>query len=113
MSVHAVNVLHPLVQIILLGIEMSRVGGRRRVASLLSVRVRRENLGEGVSHLQLPIESSVEVSGRWIETAVLDGALRSRRQRIIDILVGQSCLEVRWVLCQRRRVPVVILLHLG
>lgn len=60
-GVGAVDVLHFCANVIFLGIVMLVVGCRRDVAGWLSMRIRRQDLGERVSHFELAIEGFVEV----------------------------------------------------
>lgn len=107
-----VNILHPVTQVVLPRVKVLRVRVRRDVRRWVAVRVRRENLREGVSHLELPVERSVKVSLHWVKTAVLAGTLRSWAQRVVRVLIGQPALEKFGVFRVGRELALFVLGHL-
>ena len=49
------------------------------IASRVAMSVRRENLRECVTHLQLAIDCSVHEGLTWVKTSILAGAFGARR----------------------------------
>ena len=109
MGVSAIDSLHGLVQVVLLWVEVLGLSHRGNVAGWFAVSVRWEQLCERVSHLELSVERSVEVSLAGVQRTVLNGSLRSRRQCVIVVLVRQTCLIEGWVLGIRAELTVVVL----
>ena len=99
----SVDFVHWTAHIVLLGVNVSRQSGRGLGHSALTVSVAGEDLGKGVAHLQLTIESSVEEGLIRVETAILQSSLSSRRKRVVVIFVWQSSFEVIRVHCQWRQ----------
>jgi hypothetical protein len=59
-------------------------------SSLLSVVVGGEDHGEGVSHLELTVESTVEHGALWVNGAIFYGTLGRGRLTIVFIVVGEA-----------------------
>ena len=108
-SILSVDILHLFAQVVLARIKVLRVRVRWNVGRGVAMRVGRENLCEGVTHLQLPVERSVKVSLHGVETAVLPGTLCSRRKRIIFVLIWQATLEELGVSSLRRELALLVL----
>ena len=91
-----------LSKVIIFWVHMLEVCIRCLVASWYSMIVKREHLGESVSHFEFTVEGSVELS-IWIETAIFMSSLCSWRLLIVHILVWQVNLKLVFLINLNRR----------
>jgi hypothetical protein len=101
--------LHACTEVVGLGVHVLVVRVRRNVACRFPVRVRRENLGEGVTHLQLTVDRSVEEGLVWVETAVLTRTFCRRGKSVVLILIRESSLVEFRSACERGKFTVLVL----
>ena len=106
-GVGAVDVLHALAQVILLGVVVHKVRVAGLVARRLPMRVRGEDLRERVPHLQLPVECPVKVSRHRVKGSILDATFGCRGFDIVLVVTGETLLVVGWVSGRGRQFPIV------
>ena len=82
-SVSTVDRLHLIAHIITLRVVVLVVSHGGNVAGGFGVRVRWEDLGEGVTHFQLAVECSVHGSLERVQAAVLTSTLHCWRSVIV------------------------------
>ena len=92
MSVSSVDRVSWSSLVILIGVLVQQVRLGRLVASGRPVLVTWEKLGEGVSHFDLAIESTVH-SGQSIKTSILTSSFGCWGFFVVCISVWQACLE--------------------
>ena len=73
------------------------------------MRVGRENLREGVTHLKLPIDCSVKESLIWVETPILKRPFCGRRPFVIMVCIREASFEVLRIFGERRQFTFVVL----
>ena len=93
-SVGSVNRLHLLAKVILPWVEMLEVRVWGLVAGVSAMRICREQFRKSVPHLELPVESSVEVGWSRIKATIFFGTFGSWRQTIVAVIVQESCLII-------------------
>jgi hypothetical protein len=101
--------LHACTEVVGLGVHVLVVRVRWDVACFLTVSVRWENLGEGVAHLELTVDRSVEEGLAWVETAVLTRTFCCRGKSVVLILIREACLVEFRSVCERGKFTVLVL----